>query len=525
MKRMRFPMVLGLALLFCREATVAQQSLRLSVGSKQISVVPVFSGDQDYVSVSVIAELLAVNTYWNAEKQKLVLYLPGHQIKVTAANPFVVVDEKTVHQMPVATSYIDGVVFAPIQFFIPILNAYATGPVLVDGKKLTLDGGVSSVATRIDVPKKDGEEGAGGNLLDAAAEKKSNGLLIRLKTSRAFSKQDLEIWKNRSWIYVTVSNGVAGKGLSESLQDIEAYKLIKRALVIQNKRSVQFSFQLSKDIAGHEVLTGDPEPSILVLLRVKDPADLELGSAGTAKGVDLAKQKDQWKIDKIVLDAGHGGKDGGAKGKNGTKEKDITLAVVQKLGKLIEQRLGIPVEYTRSTDVFISLNGRTKFANGRNAKLFVSVHCNSSRNRKAGGFETFFLSPSRTEEALAVARLENEVIALEDEKHDYGDFTDEKFILAHIMQSVFVKESEELADRVQRGLDTKLTIKNRGVSQAPFYVLMGASMPCILVETAFISNPTEEKFLKSDDGQNKLAEGILSGIREFIKAYEKVGLR
>ncbi|HMW37224.1 MAG TPA: N-acetylmuramoyl-L-alanine amidase, partial [bacterium] len=218
---------------------------------------------------------------------------------------------------------------------------------------------------------------------------------------------------------------------------------------------------------------------------------------------------------------GHGGKDHGASGKGGTKEKDITLNIALKVGKIIAERLKIPVEYTRDTDTYITLKGRTQFANQKNAKLFVSIHCNSNKSRKAHGFEIFFLSPSRNAEALAVARKENEVIDMEDDKHHYGDFTDEKFILANIMQSVFVKESEELASYVSKGIDKQVDITNRGVTQAPFYVLMGASMPSILVETAFISNPDEEKFLKSEAGQKKLSEGIVDGIKTFIDIYER----
>lgn len=495
----------------------AQQPLTLQHGDRTQRVIPVFSGDQEFVSIKVLAELLRAKTFANLEKKKTVLYMPRHQVKVTAQNPFVIIDEKQSVQMPVSAQFIDGLIFVPVAYFIPILNAYSDKPILVNGKAPTVTAPVVQAAVETD--QEDVTVSSGANLTAVSVEAKLNGLLIHVTSEKPFEKNDLEIWRNKSWVYVTVSGGLASSDLGESLQRVERYKLIKRALVFQNKNSVQFSFQIAGELTGQEVLADEQEGRLLIVLRVKNPKDLEL-AGGVKTGVDLSDQKKKWKIDKIVLDAGHGGRDHGASGKKGTKEKDITLAVVLKLGKLIEKRLGIEVEYTRTTDVKISLKNRTKFANQKNAKLFVSVHCNSSKSRKSTGFETFFLSPSRTEEALNVARFENEVIQYEEEKHDYGDFTDEKFILANIMQSVFVQESEELAASVQRGLAKQLTIRNRGVSQAPFYVLMGASMPSILVETAFISNPTEEKFLKSDEGQNKLAEGIYEGIRSFIKANE-----
>jgi N-acetylmuramoyl-L-alanine amidase len=416
--------------------------------------------------------------------------------------------------MPVESQYIDGIIFVPVQFFIPILNSYLTSPVLVNDQKLLLTGALAAA----DIKDPDEPDAEKINLTAIEFDKKTNGLLVTLKTGKDFGKDDVEVWRNKNWLYVTVSGGHYSEELAGDIKRAEQYKLIKSALIFQHKNSVQLSFQLNYDIPGQEIDIDEKSGDIFLSIRVSDPAHLE---GVVLNPANLKIQKDQWKIDKIVLDAGHGGWDNGASGKNKTKEKDITLAVVLKLGKLIEQRLGLKVEYTRTTDTYITLHGRTKYANAQNAKVFVSVHCNSNVKRKANGFETFFLSPSRTDEALAVARKENEVIESEEDKHHYGDFTDEKFILSNIMQSVFVKESEDLAAYIQKGLDKQLNLVNRGVSQAPFYVLMGASMPSVLVETAFISNVNEEKFLKSEDGQKKLAEGIYEGIKNFIQDYEK----
>ncbi len=498
-----------------------QNQIKLEWGKNSRILIPVYSGDQEWIALKEIAELLEVNTFENPAKKKIVLFLPSHQIKITGNNAYVVADEKTILQMPVQIQMIDGAWLVPVKFFIPILNAFLSPPILVNDKGYAADIHPSdhskTVVEKIIPPKK-----IKANVTGIDFEKKSNGLLVALKTEKAFQKSDLEIWKNKNWLYVTISGGVVSEEATEQVKSAEQYKLIRTALTFQHKNSAQLSFELEKEISGQEIFLDEKTGAILVSLRTNDPSYLEKDEAKAVnKNATLVKQKDQWKIDRIVLDAGHGGKDRGATGKNGTKEKDVTLAITLKLGKLIEDRLNIAVDYTRKTDEFPTLQGRTRYANAHNAKLFVSVHCNSSTNRKGNGFEVFFLSPSRTSEALAVARKENEVIQLEEEKHDYGDFTNEKFILANIMQSVFVKESEELAAKVLKGIDKHVDLEDRGVSQAPFYVLMGASMPSILVETAFISNPAEEKFLTSEKGQKQMAEGIFEGIKSFIDGYAK----
>ncbi|HMW32361.1 MAG TPA: N-acetylmuramoyl-L-alanine amidase [bacterium] len=492
---------------------LAQAPMKLSYGTANKEVIPVFTGDQEYVSIKDVIALLDAGFFENTAKKKMVFTSNQHQFKVTGLNAFVVVDEKTTLQMPVTTQYIDGAIFVPAVYFFSAINAYLSTPVVINGEKI-----IAKSAPAIKDTIKTSAVSISPNLKDVIFEKKKNGLLMRIKTDGRFQSSDVEIWRNKNWLYVTVSGGYHSDLLAKDIKLSEQYKLIKEALIFQHKNSTQFSFQLNSDIAGYDISVDDKKDEIYVAWRIHQSSDLEFDNGGSGTG---AIDKDQWKINKIVIDAGHGGKDHGASGKGGTKEKDITLNIALKVGKIIAERLKIPVEYTRDTDTYITLKGRTQFANQKNAKLFVSIHCNSNKSRKAHGFEIFFLSPSRNAEALAVARKENEVIDMEDDKHHYGDFTDEKFILANIMQSVFVKESEELASYVSKGIDKQVDITNRGVTQAPFYVLMGASMPSILVETAFISNPDEEKFLKSEAGQKKLSEGIVDGIKTFIDIYER----
>ena len=223
----------------------------------------------------------------------------------------------------------------------------------------------------------------------------------------------------------------------------------------------------------------------------------------------------------VVLDAGHGGKDPGAVGKYGTKEKDVVLDIAKRAGKLLEKS-GIKVFYTRDEDVFVPLLDRTKMANETNGKLFVSIHANANKNRKIQGFETYLLRPGKSEDAIEVASRENSVINLEEFTDQYEDLTGEALIMATMAQSMFMKESEDLASIIQMELDKRLNTPNRGVKQAGFYVLIGASMPNVLVEVGFLSNPSEEKKLKQDRHKQQIAEALYQAIKHFKQTREKI---
>lgn len=225
----------------------------------------------------------------------------------------------------------------------------------------------------------------------------------------------------------------------------------------------------------------------------------------------------------IVLDAGHGGKDPGAIGVNGYQEKQAALAIVLKLGKLIEDSLsGTKVVYTRNTDKFIELYKRGEIANEAKGKLFICVHCNSTPQKPttAGGMTTYILRPGKTDAAIRVAERENAVIELEKDKKRYEALSDIDFILTSMARTQDVRFSEKLASMVQKELKKHVGLKSCGVEQAGFYVLVGASMPSIYVETAFISNPNEEAILKSSSGQEKFAKAILEALRKYKEIYE-----
>ena len=233
--------------------------------------------------------------------------------------------------------------------------------------------------------------------------------------------------------------------------------------------------------------------------------------------VDLNEEKQKWKFDTIIIDPGHGGKDPGAVGYRGTKEKDIVLDVAKRLAKKIEKNSKTKVILTREEDIFIRLQDRTKFANSNEGDLFISIHTNAAKDRRASGFETFLIGPNKNEAAIKVAARENSALALEG--FSGKELTNEDLIKATIAQSAFAAKSEEFASLVQNEIKKRVQSKDRGVKQAGFYVLMGASMPNVLIELGFISNPNEEKKLNSSSYRDVLATSIYYAVLKYQKSF------
>ena len=225
---------------------------------------------------------------------------------------------------------------------------------------------------------------------------------------------------------------------------------------------------------------------------------------------------------KVVLDAGHGGKDYGAV-YHGNIEKNIALQTTLRVGAILEKDPQIDVVYTRKSDVFIELQQRANIANKSKGSIFVSMHCNANKNQAASGNETYVMGISRNASNLEVAKNENEVVTLEtDYKIKYDGFdpnSPESVIGISILQEEHLDQSIELAGRVQEFFTKKTDNKNRGVKQAGFLVLRQITMPRVLVEMGFVSNKEEGEFLNSEDGQNKLAEAIAGAILDYKNEF------
>lgn len=247
--------------------------------------------------------------------------------------------------------------------------------------------------------------------------------------------------------------------------------------------------------------------------------------AGNLSPVEEVAGAENWLLDTVVIDAGHGGKDPGAKA-HGVLEKDIALAVSLKLGAYLEERLGVRVEYTRRDDRFIELSDRGRLANEYGGKLFISIHANAAHSPAASGTETYFIGMHKTEAARSTMERENEVVKMESSQREYEDMTEEALIRMTLAQSAYTEQSDTLAALIQHQFEKRVHRKNRGVKQAGFYVLWGASMPAVLVELGFVTNRAEAEFLASERGQDYLASAIFRAVRAYKEQYEKAfGLR
>jgi N-acetylmuramoyl-L-alanine amidase len=234
--------------------------------------------------------------------------------------------------------------------------------------------------------------------------------------------------------------------------------------------------------------------------------------------------QDYSKIDKVVIDAGHGGKDPGTLGAH-SREKDVALAIALKLGKLITDNLpDVNVIYTRKTDVFIELYKRAHIANEAKADLFISIHCNSIDTHKAHGTETWVMGTYRNKKNLEVAKKENSAILLEaDYNKNYDNFdpnSPESYISFSLLQSAYHEQSMFLAENVQSQFRNRVKRLDRGVKEAGFLVLVYTAMPSILIETGFLSNYEEEKFLTSEQGQDYIASAIYRAFKTYKYSIE-----
>lgn len=224
-------------------------------------------------------------------------------------------------------------------------------------------------------------------------------------------------------------------------------------------------------------------------------------------------------LDVIVIDAGHGGKDPGAIGVDNIKEKDINLSIALKLGELIQQRYpGMKIVYTRSKDEFIEVHERSVIANNSKAKLFVSIHANHKKDEDSSksGFEIYMLNQEKLPDAIAVTEKGNSVIQYQQFNAD----TTVNYIFYSLVQNGYLKYSEYLGSAFQMNLIDNTELASRGVLQAGYWVLMASSMPSVLVETGYISDENDAKYLNSGIGQENIAKALFEGFNTYKLAYE-----
>ncbi|MFH5833247.1 N-acetylmuramoyl-L-alanine amidase [Halalkalibaculum sp. DA3122] len=264
------------------------------------------------------------------------------------------------------------------------------------------------------------------------------------------------------------------------------------------------------------------DPIIWSSLTISRDSLLAGPSGGFSSDNDYQLMKDKIRFDVVVIDPGHGGHDPGAIGYKGTREKDVVLDISKKLGGYINEYLpDVKVVYTREDDSFVGLEERGEIANKAEGDLFISIHCNVFSNRNTRGTEVYFLGLHRSQAAFEVMKKENSVIRFEEGPDRSEELTEEDLLIYELANSAYMATSEKLAGMLEHQFDHRAKRHSRGVKQAGFIVLFHASMPALLVETGFISNPSEQRYLTSDYGQSIIASAIFRAIRNYKLEYEK----
>jgi len=497
-------------------------SMRI-ISSKQTATVrSLFEHDRKFICLKDLADMLSLQYYENMVILKAEMKLENAILKFTADNAFVVqADPETkrykVYQLSYHIIIEQGLFFSPADETVQLLKTLKDSLLKIEED--------STLGTKI-TPLIPTVTGFG-------VEEKKNGYLLRIHLTAPVKdfNRSLQVGE---WLYVTLPGAV---GDTVMLDTTFPSGILRGIKPIQSETALQLSLQIRGRVESSEIVSDATSSDVLLTLIPPQAAAKPPVNSDAARKKEeterikrqtsetIEKQKKKWKLDVIVLDAGHGGHDPGTIGVIGTREKDITLGVSLKLGELIEKYMPeVKVVYTRKTDRFVELYRRGQIANEAGGKLFISIHCNSTERKpsSANGFEIYLLRPGKTEDAIRVAEKENAVVQLEKDYEDrYQNLTEENFIILTMAQSAYVKQSEHLAELLEETMSAEMEAQRQPVKQAGFYVLVGASMPNVLIETGYLSNYKEEKFLRSPSGQRKIAEAILKALQRFKKEYEQ----
>lgn len=482
-------------------SSVSAQSfykLTLTSKGKTAQVLAHSKDGQDYISLLDFAGQFGINTFISPDRPKQEIKSSAVTLKFTAFNPFIVVSKKAdssqvIHQLPVSTLLLQKQIFVPLVYTAPFLS-------LVTGEKITFSG------TKTEIPNQESVEETNPAVPLVNVDEKTNGTLVYFAFHQKLKKPESSFKDGK--ITITL------RGLTVKPTDYKYTRssgVLRKITATNRGKDAILELSVTDDYTSYEISKqSDTSFVVSIFNRVFSTDKTE------------NPKKEKWEFDVIVIDAGHGGKDFGAIGVHNTVEKEINLAVALKLGQLITKNLkGVKVVYTRKDDTFVELYKRGKIANENNGKLFISIHCNSVPGKKTGpnGYEIYLLRPGRTKEAIRIAERENSVISYEEDPGRYQKLTDENFILVSMAHSSYMKYSEKFADILNQHLRQTVEIESRGIKQAGFYVLVGASMPGILFETGYVTNEDDARYMKSKEGQEEIARAIFEAIKSFKNYY------
>ncbi len=466
-----------------------------------------------YISAEDFCKLTAVPYSFDKQLKKIEIKSEKNLIIIFARNPFIFKKENfsekiSIIQLPTSTYYFNEKLFLPLKYSLDILEDISGRKIKYFQPNKILLSDKSNIVTKdkkevknVDVPS------INYDVVGISIDEKANGTMIKIKSGKNIPSYAPSFKDNVLTLIFRKVNGDTSKIKFEGTGGV-----VKKISSRNVGNDLEIKITVGDEYTTSEIFNAEKGNDILITIHNK-----------LFKKTETSAKKEKWEFDVIVIDPGHGGKDAGAIAVNGAKEKDINLAIALKLGQLIKDNFkDVKVVYTRKTDVFVDLYKRGKIANENNGKLFISIHCNSTPKKPsdASGFEVYLLRHGRTKEAIAIAEFENSVIQYEEDPNRYQKLTDENFILVSMAQSAYMRFSEKFAELLHNQFTNHPVITSRGVKQAGFYVLVGASMPNVLVETGFLSNSKDAAYLSSKKGQTEIANKIFSAIKNYREHYE-----
>jgi N-acetylmuramoyl-L-alanine amidase len=485
---------------------------------KVFSTVKSFAKSKEiYISLNDFLSLLSIRYNISSDNKRISFLLLNSLIRFERNSPFLFVKNTKNNKISVtqcnARCLLDeNEFYVPLDIFNQIINKYSNIEIDYNTKTNTfvISENINPPIKHLNEPNK------------IYVSKKINGYTIKIPLKSKISVTHKYI-KQENLVVLRFLNGNLNLKYTEQPGQND---IIDKVIFKNYPSTSELKLYLNEEIESLDVFYSERNKELYILLFKKFNVDSMFNSERKRKSIenDIDKKRKKWELNTIIIDPGHGGKDPGCIGISKIKEKDIVLNIALKLGKLIEKKTNLKVYYTRKNDTFIPLYKRGQFANEKKGNLFISIHCNSNptRNPNINGFEVYILRPGRTEEAIAVAELENSVIKYEEGyKERYKHLSDESFILTAMAQNAYVKFSETFAGIIGEHIEKDLSLKNKGVLQAGFYVLVGASMPSVLLETGYLTNKHDEAYLKSSSGQQKIAETLFKAIMAYKKHYEK----
>lgn len=477
----------------CIAAPQLSAAIRLTIDGSTFEIEEATFSQESYFSLSELGKALDAEVDWLQIGQRIRFRNDQLTIDLTIDSPFLTMNNSG-YNMSLPARLKQGELFVPVATFLHLYNRIASEKLLIGekGKSLRIERGGYSVS-------------------DLTFSARANGMLLELTLTDSLA-YDIFVTEG-NWVNVSIRNGTVNAAFLEAKRDP---RFAHKISVHQQGSTAQVSLQLKQSFTKwHHKLARDP-----FRIQISIPDLTFTFDSATTKPSPLGDQV----IDVIVIDAGHGGKDNGAVGRAGTREKDITLQIAKETARQLRAIGGFSVITTRERDETVSLNERASIANKAQADLFISIHCNANPKRSPRGWNVFFLAPAKNDSARSVEQLENSYfvreVAEQEQFDSSSDTTDPILsILNEMVMTEFQAESQELALLLDNRFRDNLSIPARGVDQAGFFVLNKIFMPSVLVETAFISNPTEEKILKDKSFQAAVATSIVEAVVAFREKY------